>query len=256
MHNMLTTLSLIALIGAAILSFMNKDNLANARADHLDLEKELTAAKEELTDSKGTLEALKADLASTTSEGEALAQEAEKIAADITAKDNELETIEEELNAAKDERDAQKEKLANLGDLEVALKNLEEMQASNATLAAERGSLASEVQSLTNASENLQSQIDNISKQIEDAEAGRVPESFSASIAQVYPKWGFVVIGAGNAQRAAEGAQLSVRRGGVEVAQVEITDLLQDRSVADLVQGTLIEGGSIQPGDRVVPVAQ
>ena len=78
---------------------------------------------------------------------------------------------------------------------------------------------------------------------------------FSAPISQVYPEWGFVVVGAGNQQRAAENAILSVRRGGVEIGKIKITDLFQNRSVADVVRGSLADGVSIQAGDRVYAAA-
>ncbi len=256
MHNMLTTLSLIAMIGAAVLSFMNKDNLANAQEDQVAKQKTLKAAETDLADSKATLENLQNNIAATTKEGDDFAKEAAANLTQIDAKDAELEEVESELDAAKDERDSQKEKLAEVGDLEAAVKRLEEVQTENATLSTRLGSLTSESNSLAGASENLQSQIDGISQQIKDAENGKVPDNFAASIAQVYPQWGFVVLAAGNEQRAAEGATLAVLRGGVEVAQLKITDLLQNRAVADVLPGTLSDGVTLEPGDRVFPAAQ
>lgn len=256
MHNMLITLSLIAMVGAAVLSFMNKDNLATAKEDQVAKEKSLLVAQKELSDSKETLADLQQQLAETKSEGEALAAEAATLAEEIDAKDNELEMLESELTAAKDERDAQKEKLIKVGDLEAAGERLSNLQSENATLESRLTSLTNTVESATQQSENLQAEIDSISQQIADSESGRVPETFSASIVQVFPEWGFVIIGAGNQQRAAEGATLSVRRGGAEVAQVKITDVLQNRSIADVVRGTVASGVTLSPGDRVFPTDQ
>ncbi|MGY8687165.1 MAG: hypothetical protein ACKVHP_05430, partial [Verrucomicrobiales bacterium] len=145
------------------------------------------------------------------------------------------------------------DKLAKVGDLNEAVKNLESLRVENAALTNSLASLNSQVESGTEASSKLQTQIDGISKQIEDRKSGKLPENFSASVSQVYPKWGFVVIGAGNQQRAAEGAILSVKRGDREIAKLKITDLLQNRSVADVVRGSLASGVQISPGDRVYP---
>lgn len=256
MHNMLTTLSLIAMIGAAVLSFMNKDNLAKAKEDQIAKEKSREVATADLADSKDTLAGLQSDISTATGESETFAQEAEKLATEIQTKEDELENLESELDTTKEERDRQKEELAKVGDIEAAVKRLEEVKAENAVLSARVSSLNGSVTSLTSSSESLQSEIDSISQRIKDSDEGRVPQNFSATIAQVYPQWGFVVLAAGNEQRAAEGATLAVIRAGVEVAQVKITDLLQTRAVADVLPGKTAEGVTLQPGDRVYPIAQ
>ncbi|MFT4640758.1 MAG: putative nucleic acid-binding Zn-ribbon protein [Verrucomicrobiales bacterium] len=253
MHNMLTTLALIAMIGASVLSFMNKDNLGKAKEDQTAKQNSLEVTESELESSRKTLGGLETQVATAKSEGEKLAGEAETLSSQIETKDTDLETLEGELESAKAEREDQKDKLAKVGDLNEAVKNLESLRVENAALTNSLASLNSQVESGTEASSKLQTQIDGISKQIEDRKSGKLPENFSASVSQVYPKWGFVVIGAGNQQRAAEGAILSVKRGDREIAKLKITDLLQNRSVADVVRGSLASGVQISPGDRVYP---
>ena len=95
-----------------------------------------------------------------------------------------------------------------------------------------------------------------VSKTIGDVEGGKVPETFSASISQVRPEWGFVVIGAGHRQRVAEGAVLAVRRGGAEVAQVKVTEVFQDRAIADVLPSSVADGVTVRAGDRVYATSE
>ena len=256
MHNMLTTLSLIALIGAAVLSFMNKENLANAREDGVSMKTELKREEVELAESTATLAELDQSLETATSELETFASEAEALTSQITAKEDELETLQGDLTSAQESLSTMKDKIADVGDLNTAKERLEALRAENAELTSKLASLTNEVESATATSEALQNEIDKITAQNKLQDEGNVPEDFSAAISQVYSEWGFVVLGAGNNQRAAEGATLSVRRGGAEIAQVKITDLLQNRAVADVVRGTLADGVSIRAGDRVYPIAE
>lgn len=256
MHNMLTTLSLIALIGAAVLSFMNKENLANATQEQASMAKDLKRTEIELAESTKTLEGLDADLVTTTSELETFAAEAETLTTQIQTKEDELETLQGDLTEAQEALSIMKDEVADIGDLEEAKARLEELRTGNASLKSKLASLTSEVNGATQASQRLQGEIDEITKLNENQEKGIVPADFSAAISQVYSEWGFVVLGAGNQQRAASGATLSVRRGDAEVAKIKITDLLQNRAVADVVRGSLAEGVTLRPGDRAYPIAE
>ncbi len=254
MHSLLTTLALLALIGSAVLSYMNKESLTAARADNEAQVKSLARLETDLEDAKGTLADLTSQVESTTQEGETLADEAAKLDAEKLKKEEEIDLLSGELDTAKGELEALKLQLSEVGNLEEAVARLDSLRTKNASLSNRLSSLEGQVGSAQRSAENLQSQIDKLSKEIEDRREGRLPENFSASITQVYPQWGFVIVGAGNQQKAAEGARLAVRRGGVEIGQIEITDLLQNRAVADVVKGTVAPGVQLRAGDRVYPL--
>lgn len=256
MHNMLTLLSLIALIGAAVLSFMNKESLAGAKEERVTMSTDLKRTEVELADASKTLEDLDTSLITATTELETYAKEAEALTGQIQTKEDELETLQGELTEAQESLSLMKDQIAEAGDLETAAARLTELRSGNASLSSKLASLNSEVASATTVSQGLQSEIDQITKLNENQDKGIVPPNFSASIAQVYTDWGFVVLGAGNQQRAAKGATLSVQRGGAEIAKIKITDLLQNRAVADVVRGSLAEGATLRPGDRVYAVAE
>jgi chromosome segregation ATPase len=256
MHNMLTTLSLIALIGAAVLSFMNKENLAAAKVDQTEMKTEKQETEAELAESTSTLEELDANLVTATSELKTHADEAEALTTQIQAKEEELETLESDLTNAQETLSGMKEQFSTVGDLEAAKSQLEELRKEVASLKSKANSLTNEVTSATNTSQRLQDEIDKITELNKKQDEGIVPEDFSAAISQVYTDWGFVVLGAGNNQRAAEGATLSVKRGGAEIAQLKITDLLQNRAVADVVRGSLADGVTLRAGDRAYAQAK
>ena len=256
MHNMLTTLSLIALIGAAVLSFMNKENLATAKVDQSEMKKVLKRTEIELEESTNTLNELDGNLVTATAELETFATEAEALTSQIQAKEDELETLQGNLTDSQENLSGMKDEFSTVGDLEAAKSSLEELRAEVATLTSKANALTSEVASATKVSQNLQNEIDEITDLNKKQDEGIVSDDFSAAIAQVYTNWGFVVLGAGNNQRAAKGATLSVRRNGAEIAQITITDLLQNRAVADVVRGSLAEGVTLQAGDRVYAQAE
>ena len=256
MHNMLTTLSLIALIVAAALSFMNKDNLAKAKEESVTMIADLEEKEDDLAASTSTLEELDGNLVTATSDLETYATEAEALTSQIQTKEDELETLQGDLTAAQEDLSTMKDELSKVGDINAAKDQLEAVRIDNAALSNKLASLTNEVNSATGTSQNLQNEIDKITTLNKQQDEGIVSPDFSAAISQVYTEWGFVVLGAGNSQRAAEGATLSVRRDGTEIAQVKITDLLQNRAVADVVRGSLADGVKLRSGDRAYALAE
>ena len=251
MHNLLTTLSLIALIGAGVLGFMNKNNATQAAASKVAAEDQVKKGTDDLAKREAETEDVKAQLETAETELANFTKESEALVGQISDKETELEEVESAKSDATAELDVLKEEIAKIGDLEAMTERLDSVKADNAKLEAELSSLVNSFESANTQADNLQTEIDGISERQEMQNKGQVPESFAATITQVYPEWGFVIIGAGNQQRAAENAQLSVRRGGVEIGQIKVTDLFQNRSVADVVRGSVADGVSIQPGDRV-----
>ncbi len=253
MHNTLTTLSLIALIGAGVLSFMNKGKLAEANSDNEQAQVALTKAKKDLENRETEANDLEGDLASATEERAKFEKEESELSGQVDAKDSELEEVEDALRTANDELARLKDEADNRGRLEELAEQLKTLRSDNAELDRQLAALTSQSSSLSNTSASLQSEIDGIRKEVEDQDKGIVPESFSTRISQVFPDWGFVVINAGNQQKSAEGATLSVKRGGVEIGKLKVTELFQNRSVADIVRGSVSGGVTIQPGDTVEP---
>lgn len=255
MHTTLTTMSLIFLIGAAVLSYLNKDKLADAKVDVEETKKDLEDVIGDLDGSRDKLKGLEGDIVSTNKALKTFTEQSDTLTSQIQEKEDALETLETDLVTAKESLSGMKDELREAGDIGQAMENLSNLRVSNRSLENKLASLKGEVGSKTKISESLQKEIDAITELNKLQDEGKVPANFSASISQVYPDWGFVVLGAGNKQRAAEGALLSVRRGGSEIAKLKVTDLLQNRAVADVVRGSLAPGAKLRAGDRAYPAS-
>lgn len=248
-------MSLVFLIGAAVLSYLNKDKLAAAKVDVAENVEDLEDTKDDLDESRDSLKGLEGKIVSTSAELETFTSQSDTLTAQIQEKEDALETLEADLTSGKESLSEMKDALRTAGDIGQAMENLTQLRSGNKSLDSKLASLKGEVSSKAKISESLQKDIDAITELNKLQDEGKVPANFSAPISQVYPDWGFVVLGAGNQQRAAEGALLSVRRGGNEIAKIKVTDLLQNRAVADVVRGSVANGVTLRAGDRAYPVS-
>lgn len=83
-------------------------------------------------------------------------------------------------------------------------------------------------------------------------ENGILDDSFSGSISNVDPQFGFISINKGNNFNVVKGAKLDVRRGSENIATLLVTRVLPSSSICDIIPGTLNSGQNVQTGDRVV----
>jgi hypothetical protein len=80
------------------------------------------------------------------------------------------------------------------------------------------------------------------------------PPDLRAKVLAVDPKWGFVVLDIGRSQRARPTWSFLVHRDGVLVGKVEITTVLQDHSIANLLPGWT--RSEVREGDQALPHLQ
>lgn len=78
-----------------------------------------------------------------------------------------------------------------------------------------------------------------------------LPADLNAKVLALDPKWGFVVLDAGEDKGMIEHGELLVNRGGKLVAKVRITSVEKNRSIADIVPGW--ELTQLMEGDRAIP---
>jgi hypothetical protein len=77
------------------------------------------------------------------------------------------------------------------------------------------------------------------------------PPDLRAKVKAVDPKWGFVILDIGRTHQAKPTWHLLVHRGGVLVGKVEITTVLEDHCVANLLPGW--GQGEVCEGDAALP---
>ena len=74
----------------------------------------------------------------------------------------------------------------------------------------------------------------------------------SGRILAVNPGWNFVVLSIGDKQGLMTNSPMLVMRGGEPIAKVRVTSIETSRSIADVIPGSVRQGVTVEPGDRVV----
>ena len=76
--------------------------------------------------------------------------------------------------------------------------------------------------------------------------------SLIATVIAVNKEWGFVMINAGRSHGVSADSSLLVKRGNTRIARLRIVNLEDMVVVADLVDDSLVSGIEVQPGDKVI----
>ena len=250
MWKALSVIAAILAAGAASLSFLNKGDV--------ELERELTATSENnLKDINARFAEVKADQESfmvrntKMEERRDLAideQDAEK--AKLEVKTQEVIDTDDRIKELETEIAESKEQIAEFGNIEQLMALINQLQtdlftSKNQIAVLEDQLVASESREVST-TKRIQSY-----KNLEFRQRNGEMVSISAPITTVYNTWGFVVLGAGDRQGVVSRTKLDVNRGGDKIAELVVTNLEKNRSVCDIVPGSMQPGQVIRPGDRV-----
>lgn len=254
MAKILVGISLLLLVGAAALGYLNKTNL-DAKITELEntaqqaqsaiQERDAARAAETEAIEKAVAEAAKREQAESEAAAAKVAtQEVETKANALTQQVTTLEGQIAELN----------EKLAAIPDAPVGadvaeVANLEakvrELEAAVAATEEEKSILMAKVEEERTAAESLRA-----------AEKRRVggimAKGLQGRVLAYNPAWNFVVINIGDRQGAAANAEMLVMRGSTMVGRIRITSVEPSSSIADVLPTTVTAGLQIQPGDTVI----
>ena len=135
MHNLLTTLALIALIGSGVLGFMNRNNAENAAAVKIKAEENVEKGKKNLEKRETETDGVKGDLVTAEEELKGYQAESQTLSTQIDAKETELEEVESSKSDVTAELDMLKEEIADIGQLETIAEELSVLEAENVKLA-------------------------------------------------------------------------------------------------------------------------
>lgn len=83
--------------------------------------------------------------------------------------------------------------------------------------------------------------------------AGEMDPGFRSSIRQVFDKWGFFTINGGSRSGVNARTKLWVVRDGMRIAQAVITTVEPTVAVCTIIDGSVVRGTTLVPGDRVMP---
>jgi hypothetical protein len=146
---------------------------------------------------------------------------------------------------------AAKEKVDQGGGLQELKRKLAELQQEKTNLDEEVGNLKQKTAIAVERTNQLVQRIDTMKTREAWQSQGIVEDSFRSRIRSVDNNWGFVVIDGGDRSGVVTGATLDVKRGGRVIGQLRVTNVEQNRAVADIIKGSVAEGESVAPGDTV-----
>ncbi|HUF63144.1 MAG TPA: hypothetical protein VMN36_13790 [Verrucomicrobiales bacterium] len=219
-------------------------------------ESRLAARQSDLAQEKDTLAATKTQLEQVTGNVSEFKELNDALDSEISAVDDRLIDVDDEIADLDKEIARINKAIDDAGDPKVQIAELQEWQqkvnASEGTLR----SLSSQLTSAESSQGALESQINSLQTLFERRRLKQFAAPFFGRIQDVYPQWGFVVLDSGGAGGVVLGAELSVVRGGEQIATLRVTNVERGRSVADIVPGSLAEGQTLAPGDRVVGIVK
>jgi multidrug efflux pump subunit AcrA (membrane-fusion protein) len=255
MSKILLIVSIVMILGSAVLGFMTKGKI--------------TGLHGEIDSQKGTIGSLQASLTKAKDE-----KEAAELAA--TEAKEAAEQAETAMNQAKDElakaqTDLQaantlvQEKEAEIAKLTAAADKAPDggpVVGDNAELLAAQQQLADAQAQLAEAqqiNESLQTKVADAETQMvelrekaERRDRQQLAAGLQGQILAVNRNWNFVVLSIGDRQGAVVGGEMLVVRGNTQIAKVRITAVEPSTSIADVVAGSVGRGVVVQPGDTVI----
>ncbi len=182
-------------------------------------------------------------------------EEQESIERDLTDKSNEL-TAELDSIAAKEKklRDElqsildkyQIDNWENLGSM------VDAREAQNKQLQSDVEKIQADIVVATGKRNEQQTELNGRQKEQADYRTMLSKNSDEVAVLSVEPQWGFVVIGAGSENSTIDNnTVLLVTRNGRSIGKLRVSSLEKKQTIADVVEGSVPAGMSIQPGDTV-----
>ena len=245
-------------LGTAVLGFLNRGNLLDARSEVDGVQGQLTSANQQLEAAKGELEEQKKEVSQ-------LGGDKEKVSAELGEARGERDKAKEDLAAAqqqaKDLESDGQAKDAKIGELETQIAELEQTPTTpgGAPLAVESAETEARMTELITVNQQLQDQNTSLSTQVSELrrkEDGRqkvqMRQGLSGTILAVNQAWNFVVLSLGDRQGVVPNAEMLVQRDGQFLGKIRVTSVEPSTSIADILVRTVPRGLSVMPGDRVI----
>ena len=250
MWKVLSVFAAVLTAGAALFSFLNKTDLEKetryldaAKNHKKTIDARLDEVLDEQKDFMGKQEAMDGRV---TSETDA----ANNAKAELEAKQRELEDAEDKIKELEAEIAENEDKIKEIGDIEALVMETERLKKAIDDTNAVVAGLTQKLDNATNTEVATANQI-QAAKDKEYRQRNGQMVATNAAVASVYNTWGFLILDSGDRQGIVSKAKLDVMRGGDKIAELVVTNIEPNRSVADIVPGSMEPGQMIRPGDKV-----
>ncbi len=214
----------------------NKTGWDKAEGEKRKLASTLKATEADLKSTKNDLDSTKDQLKDTAAQ---LAEQ-KKLAAERAAMIAKLNT---QLKAAEDELAAWKATGFTVDQIAGLAKQVKDFKLQNEGLGEENKLFKGRIDKLEREIASLKGPVDDPA----------VPDTARGRVLVVDPKWDFLVLDVGSKLGLIERGVLLISRNGVLVAKVRVTNVQQDRSIANIMPGWKLK--DVMEGDQVFPYA-
>lgn len=251
-------LSAFAMIGAALVGWLNKKDLDAVSQEFAKVKAEVVAVSNDLNDAeqkRADAETKETQAKDTRNQASAAVEEAkrktlvlERELETVTAelKKVEIEQKEIDLAVAKAFPDGQ---IKSSADLQMTLTMLKDTLTKHQERKTELNT------SLGTAAQAKQVQVAKV-KEEEGFQMQRAQRlalnGLVATVIAVNRDWDFVMVNAGRAHGVSADSSLLVKRGNTRIARLRIVNLEEATTVADIIDDSTVRGVEVQPGDKVI----
>lgn len=255
MTKLLFLLSVIVMLGALVVSYMNKQAFADYRQQRNEANHTVKTTLGNL--SKEVKQVKDDDVA--LNEAKQAAQTAEERVNQVKIKlsnaDKDKSSLSREISEIESHRTELNTKFKALPE-GVTPENLNEKVAQMQTALAESKKKVEDGEAASKAKvdelKKTEEQREDVVKRIDERKKLYARNSLSCSVVAVNNDWGFVIINAGEHQGISSETKLLVTRGQNTLGKLNIVSVEPNRTVANIDQKSARKGASIAPGDQVI----
>lgn len=255
MTKVLFILSFIVMLVASFFAYQNNRAFVSVRRakteTHHKITSDLNGVKKVVGEIAKTNTQIKKAQADADAEGERLKAHTVK----LSQIENESKRTTDEIESKTKKFEALKAELAKLPpDVkpETLLEDLNKLKQSIGELTAQTEAKKKEVEAEQLKVAASEKERSDIVHKIEDRKQAFKRNALTASVVAVNNDWGFVVIDAGKSIGITEETKLLVTRGNRTVGKLSILSVEGNRTVANILEDTLVAGMTPAPGDRVI----
>jgi len=258
MKKFIMILAGLAMLGASVVGYLNKDEFDELSKNLVDAEAAVRDANAELGEIEDKRDEAVTRETQAKDERNRVAAEVEMVKQQLKVVDRSLEDVDAErkkvdieqkeidLAVRKQFPDGEIKSADDLNTTLTMLKDtLTEKQNRKAELAAKRES----------AKQAQQAEMAKVRKE-EEYQQERAQKlslnSLVATVVAVNSEWGFVMVNAGRAHGVQPDSSLLVRRGNARIGRLRIVGLQDMVTVADVAEDSAVTGLNVKPGDKVI----
>ena len=247
-------------LGAAVLGYLNRDELLRTRDNLQNTQTTLDNTNNRLKTTEGELEEKKQEVTKLGSEKDQVTAQLGEARTEIDKTKQELAAAQEQVTAAqteieqlKQENQEQADKIAQMSTN--APPTTPEGVPSDVETASLQAKLTeSEMirQQLQDQNTSLSTQIAELRRKEEGRQKLQMRQGLTGTILAVNQAWNFVVLSLGDRQGVVPNAEMLIQRDGQYLGKVRVTSVEPSTSIADILVRTVPRGLSVMPGDKVI----